>query len=113
MKLCEAKNSEKNCLEVKLYKLCSEFKKCIPLRFDLFFAGWFGMRKDFCEFLLEALPLLREYGNTSYKFADTIVSNANGEEDSNSSLEMTPTRNKKRKETQKLVGTVLFIDAPD
>lgn len=74
---------------------------------------WFGMRKDFCEFLLEALPLLREYGNTSYKFADTIVSNANGEEDSNSSLEMTPTRSKKRKETQKLVGTVLFIDAPD
>lgn len=29
-------------------------------------AGWFGIRKDFCHFLLELLPFLREYGNVSY-----------------------------------------------
>lgn len=28
--------------------------------------GWFGIRKDFCHFLLELLPFLREYGNVSY-----------------------------------------------
>ncbi|CAF94057.1 unnamed protein product, partial [Tetraodon nigroviridis] len=27
---------------------------------------WFGIRKDFCHFLLELLPFLREYGNVSY-----------------------------------------------
>ncbi|XP_053485295.1 transmembrane protein 185A-like isoform X2 [Ictalurus furcatus] len=27
---------------------------------------WFGIRKDFCHFLLELFPLLREYGNISY-----------------------------------------------
>ncbi|XP_062850322.1 transmembrane protein 185A-like isoform X2 [Trichomycterus rosablanca] len=27
---------------------------------------WFGIRKDFCHFLLEIFPLLREYGNISY-----------------------------------------------
>ncbi|KAL6490759.1 hypothetical protein MHYP_G00011040 [Metynnis hypsauchen] len=27
---------------------------------------WFGIRKDFCLFLLELLPFLREYGNISY-----------------------------------------------
>lgn len=31
-----------------------------------FFAGWFGVRKDFCQFLLEIFPFLREYGNISY-----------------------------------------------
>jgi len=27
---------------------------------------WFGLRKDFCQFLLGACPLLQEYGNISY-----------------------------------------------
>uniref|UniRef100_T1IRI0 Transmembrane protein 185A n=1 Tax=Strigamia maritima TaxID=126957 RepID=T1IRI0_STRMM len=27
---------------------------------------WFGIRKDFCHFLLGACPLLQEYGNISY-----------------------------------------------
>ncbi len=32
------------------------------------FPGWFGMRRDFCVFLLDTCPCLREYGNVSYKF---------------------------------------------
>ncbi|XP_032811205.1 transmembrane protein 185A-like [Petromyzon marinus] len=28
---------------------------------------WFGIRKDFCQFLLELLPPLREYGNIAYE----------------------------------------------
>lgn len=31
-----------------------------------FLTGWFGIRKDFCQFLLELFPFLREYGNVSY-----------------------------------------------
>lgn len=27
---------------------------------------WFGLRRDFCQFLLELCPCLREYGNISY-----------------------------------------------
>ncbi|XP_004711935.1 transmembrane protein 185B [Echinops telfairi] len=27
---------------------------------------WFGIRRDFCQFLLEMFPCLREYGNISY-----------------------------------------------
>lgn len=32
----------------------------------MFFAGWFGMRKDFCSFLLGICPLLQEYANIAY-----------------------------------------------
>ena len=39
----------------------------------IFFTGWFGIRKDFCEYLLDLCPCLREYGNVSYKFADTVA----------------------------------------
>lgn len=41
---------------------------CVLLGFFLFvcFLGWFGIRKDFCQFLLEIFPFLREYGNISY-----------------------------------------------
>lgn len=38
----------------------------------LFFehVGWCGMQKDFCLFLLDLIPLLREYGNVSYRQSD-------------------------------------------
>ncbi|RWS00532.1 hypothetical protein B4U79_11179 [Dinothrombium tinctorium] len=54
------------------------FAVCIPLYFTfvilicLSFGSrggnlwWFGMRKDFCTFLLSVCPCLREYGNISY-----------------------------------------------
>ncbi|EDO35343.1 predicted protein [Nematostella vectensis] len=35
---------------------------------------WFGMRKDFCEYLLGACPCLQEYGNVSYKFPESMFS---------------------------------------
>lgn len=38
---------------------------------------WFGMRSDFCTFLLTICPCLREYGNTSFimshQFGDTVA----------------------------------------
>ena len=33
---------------------------------DCFTTGWFGIRRDFCSFLLTICPCLREYGNISY-----------------------------------------------
>lgn len=32
----------------------------------LFSIGWFGIRKDFCTFILGACPLLQEYANIAY-----------------------------------------------
>ena len=32
----------------------------------LIFIGWFGLRKDLCQFLLGVCPLLQEYANISY-----------------------------------------------
>lgn len=32
----------------------------------MFLTGWFGIRKNFSQFLLCALPFLQEYGNISY-----------------------------------------------
>jgi len=31
--------------------------------------GWFGIRREFCQFLLAACPTLREYGNVTYRFS--------------------------------------------
>ena len=36
------------------------------------FTGWFGIRKDFCDFLLGTCPFLQEYGNISCKFSESI-----------------------------------------
>lgn len=41
---------------------------------------WFGMRADFCTYLLTICPCLKEYGNTSYimshRFSDTVADSA-------------------------------------
>lgn len=78
-------------------------------------SGWFGMRKDFCEFLLDAIPLLREYGNISYKFSDTVVSsNRNvNESGSDSSIEVAAPDSIKMRDTSKPIASVMFIDIPD
>ena len=74
------------------------------------------MRKDFCEFLLEAIPFLREYGNIEYKFSDTVVvETSNSDADvSSSSVEMvSPPENLKTREKQKAVASALILDIPD
>ncbi|KAM7314184.1 tigger transposable element-derived protein 6-like [Ixodes scapularis] len=49
-------------------------KSLQTLEKELFFAkGWFGIRKDFCQFLLGACPLLQEYGNISYSLHNNEV----------------------------------------
>lgn len=34
-------------------------------------SGWFGIRKEFCPWVLDSCPILQEYGNISYKVKDS------------------------------------------
>ena len=36
-----------------------------------FSAGWFGIRKEFCPWVLDICPILQEYGNISYKVKES------------------------------------------
>lgn len=47
-----------------LITILSHLKNITILMFN--FLGWFGMRKDFCSFVLGACPLLQEYANIAY-----------------------------------------------
>lgn len=76
---------------------------------------WFGMRKDFCEFILDAIPFLREYGNISYKFSDTVVSHSNASVrgGSDASIELgSPQDSIKLRDSNKQVA-FLVLDYPD
>lgn len=81
---------------------------------------WFGMRKDFCEFLLDAVPFLREYGNIAYKFSDTVVVEATGSDGEptspSTSMEMSNGSNRysvKTREKQKPVASIHVLEIPD
>ena len=67
--------------------------------------GWFGIRKDFCEYLLGMIPCLQEYGNTSYKFPESFITEAISEE------LITDKRTSVQKPKQTV--PVLRIDVPD
>lgn len=82
------------------------FIKCSPS----FALGWFGLRKEFCEFLLDLFPLLREYGNVSYKFSDAILTEANSDSSINST---SSAHHKRHRDNKPLVGNVMYIDMPD
>ena len=69
------------------------------------------MRKDFCEFLLDLCPCLREYGNVSYKFSDTMTMDANSDDSDSISTVDAPSH--QRKSEPKIVAQVLHIEVPD
>lgn len=78
------------------------------------------MRKDFCEFLLDAVPFLREYGNIAYKFSDTVVVEATGSDGEptspSTSMEMSNGSNRysvKTREKQKPVASIHVLEIPD
>ena len=50
----------------------TEMSLLVSLTQSLSFTGWFGIRKDFCDFLLGTCPFLQEYGNISCKFSESI-----------------------------------------
>jgi len=42
----------------------------MPLLTECMRVGWFGLRKEFCPWMLDTCPVLQEYGNISYKVHD-------------------------------------------
>lgn len=78
---------------------------------------WFGIRKNFSQFLLSALPFLQEYGNISYH---TDSGGQNLPLDGNLGLEEFDKNNKKSKkllnkknDAMKPVVPIISIDLPD
>ena len=72
------------------------------------------MRKDFCEFLLDACPCLREYGNVTYRCPDVTTSGTAGAtSDAGANSSGLRTSDIRRNHAPKIVGTVLVIDVPD
>ena len=81
------------------------------------FAGWFGIRKDFCHFLLSLCPFLQEYANIAYSLqsdeaARRAQNNSEGMGDA-PSLESKPEKRFKKTELLKPVVPVISIDMPD
>ncbi|XP_077984357.1 transmembrane protein 185A-like [Glandiceps talaboti] len=74
---------------------------------------WFGIRKDFCQFLLEVCPFLQEYGNISYK----IQRNMNNDTPDSQDIERDSlSDNGKYKisiSSSRIVMPVISIETPD
>lgn len=75
------------------------------------FSGWFGIRKDFCQFLLGICPCLQEYGNISYSTpssTETVISDAGSD-----STKREKTKKKPLDDQHKVVMPIISIDMPD
>lgn len=82
--------------------------KIIKNKKFLLILGWFGIRKDFCHFLLSLCPLLQEYGNISYQ--------PRSEQDQPPSEPMVSEKNEKyvkKIDLTKPVVPIISIDMPD
>ncbi|XP_038057142.1 transmembrane protein 185A-like [Patiria miniata] len=73
---------------------------------------WFGIRKDFCTFLLTACPFLREYGNISYKMESMDSVTPPEDQDINREMYTTSIRTVMDHST-KLIVPVVSIEMPD
>lgn len=90
--------------------------KCVYIKFFILtmywlfpFTGWFGMRKDFCSFLLGACPLLQEYANISYH----SESRSNGVELQHTENNKNEMKNVKKADLLKPVLPIISIEMPD
>lgn len=71
---------------------------------------WFGIRKDFCQFLLGVCPCLQEYGNISYSLQD---SNSSSSSSSTISAKHSSSKKSIIDEQPKIVVPVISIETPD
>ena len=83
--------------------------------FDIFFlTGWFGIRKDFCQFVLGVCPFLQEYGNISYSVQNNDVeSPEETSSDSIGKVKKFPSSKGPIDTQPKAVVPVLSIETPD
>ncbi|XP_032518233.1 transmembrane protein 185A isoform X2 [Danaus plexippus] len=76
---------------------------------------WFGIRKDFCQFLLSVFPLLQEYANIAYNNNVNRQTNEQTSEyrdDDNISKDKKQ-KNQKKNEALKPIVPITSIDVPD
>ena len=71
-------------------------------------SGWFGIRKDFCQFILGMCPCLQEYGNISY----SVQSNSDIPTDS-VTVKTIPSKRTMLEEQPKVVMPIISIETPD
>lgn len=90
------------------------------MKFEIFvlnFVGWFGIRKNFSQFLLCALPFLQEYGNISYHTdnaqAVPLDSNAQLNEYGIKHDKRSKKNLNKKNDHLKPVVPIISIDVPD
>lgn len=84
-----------------------QLQKCFAL-----LSGWFGIRKDFCQFLLGVCPFLQEYGNISYTIHNNYSENSH-QQNSAPKAEKLPKKKSLHDEQPKPVLPVISIDMPD
>ncbi|KAJ8320589.1 hypothetical protein KUTeg_002176 [Tegillarca granosa] len=74
--------------------------------------GWFGIRKDFCIFLLGVCPFLQEYGNISYSIhtSDTDQEEVNAQ---TRKLDKLGSKHDLFEELPKVVVPIISIETPD
>lgn len=104
------------------------FPKIYVISLIVFLSGWFGLRKDFCQFLVsDACPCLQEYGNISYKVqfnecsqSDTATepirgqpASVNVQSEQSSPLSSPKRKHKKSASKDTLVAPVMLIEMPD
>lgn len=89
------------------------------------FLGWFGIRKDFCQFLLSVFPLLQEYANIAYnnnvnRGSNIVPSESPGAQEPyrdeathKKDKDKNSHKNQKKNEAMKPVVPVTSIDMPD
>lgn len=83
----------------------------------IFLPGWFGIRKDFCHFLLSLCPFLQEYANIAYSLQNDDAARRGqsvpeGMVDA-ATLDMKSDKRFKKTELLKPVVPVISIDMPD
>nr|CAD7263687.1 unnamed protein product [Timema shepardi] len=85
---------------------------------SLSYIGWFGIRKDFCHFLLSLCPFLQEYANIAYSLqnddrAQERSQIANDHSGNIGTTDSKPEKIVKKTELLKPVVPVISIDMPD
>lgn len=75
-----------------------------------FILGWFGIRKDFSQFLLSVCPFLQEYANIAYSAGRAADHNERG---GGTQQPIVKEKNHKKSDLAKPVVPVISIDMPD
>jgi len=64
-------NKRSNKCMLTTTRISTSFQYFLPMKYILVqFTGWFGIRKNFCHFLLDVCPCFQEYCNISYSVQD-------------------------------------------